>query len=99
MRRKEKIIQLIIEQLDTIADVKYVFIGPDTVLDANLISLNFSLLTNLAKGTLTVRGFIDIPLTLKAQYHLRSNFYDQPQLQERIARDLKAVSAYVNLHI
>ncbi|RKR83359.1 hypothetical protein BDD43_3565 [Mucilaginibacter gracilis] len=99
MGRKQDIITLITEQLAKIKGNKYAYIGPDTVLDENLISMNFSVTVRHAKSVVTVRSFIDEPIRLKAQYDMRSDFYDQVNLQQLIDRDLLEVSAYVNQHI
>ncbi|MDB4925534.1 hypothetical protein [Mucilaginibacter sp.] len=97
--RKQEIIKLIIDALTSMENVEYTFTGQITTLDQNLISLDFDLKANFTKGAFNVRGFIDEPLNLNAQFDLRSPLYDNKDLQNQIIKDLQSVSTLVNQRI
>ena len=88
--------RLIIETLEESEDLQFQCTGADNVADPNLISLNFSVKKGFARGDINVRGMIDMPLNLSAQYDRHSIWPDLPLEQAKIDQLLRFTSAKVN---
>lgn len=88
--------RLIIDSLLEKEHVKYEYLGVTNVMDPNLVSLNFIAKKGAVRGELNVRGLIDMPLDLKAQYDSRSPLNDYPEIQIQISNDLTALSKKIN---
>jgi len=88
--------KLIIEALEESSNIRYEYLGADMTLDIHLISLNFIARANAVRGELNVRGLIDVPLQLKAQYDNRTALNDHADVRELIAADLEAISGRIN---
>ncbi|WP_454804242.1 hypothetical protein [Mucilaginibacter phyllosphaerae] len=99
MTRRQYMINLINEYLSANDDAEYIPIGPDVVMDNNLISINFTLKSKLGSGNITVRGSIDEPLNLRAQYDHRYELADNKAVHRMVDEHLKAVSEWVNSQI
>ena len=96
MDRKQKIMRLIIEALEEKESLKYTCSGAVTVFDPNLISLDFTVRNDTMCGDMNVRGLIDAPLRLVAQYDSRYGFEDHPSIRKEIEKDLQVVSDKIN---
>ena len=88
--------RLIIDTLIEYEHLKYHCTGALTVTDPNLISLDFTVRKDALRGDFNVRGLIDMPLALQAQYDSSSLLNDHPDILAEIDQDLQAVSEKIN---
>lgn len=88
--------RLIIEALEEKDSLKYTCSGAVTVFDPNLISLDFTVKNGTIRGEINVRGLIDAPLRLVAQYDSRYGFENHPYIRKQIEKDLQTVSDKIN---
>jgi hypothetical protein len=96
MDRRQKIMKLVVDSLTGIVDVKYSYLGSTMLVDPDVISLDFMLTSGQISGSLNIRGVIDGPLTLKAEYDNHSVLNSYPFIQQRIGEDLSKTSRAIN---
>ncbi|WDF77128.1 hypothetical protein PQ469_24900 [Mucilaginibacter sp. KACC 22773] len=96
MDRRQKIMRLIIDALTANDELSYTYTGAATLMDMNIISLDFVVKTNRTGGELNIWGMIDVPLVLKAQYDGRSFLQEHPAIQRQIEGHLKKIAENIN---
>jgi hypothetical protein len=87
---------LIIEELAGLELVEYSFTGAITTTDLNLITMDFTAKNGPIRGEFNLRGLIDMPLQLRAQYDTHGSLNDHPAVQQLIENDLQQISEKIN---
>ena len=88
--------RLIIETLEHSEELEFRCNGADMVADENLISLNFSVRKDYVRNDINVRGMIDMPLRLSAQYSDNAMWQLPAEVRSLIDQHLRAASDKVN---
>ncbi len=96
MDRRQKIMKLIVDELAEFSELQYTYTGALTGLDANLVSMDFVVRQGQIRGDFSIRGMIDMPVQLQAQYDNRTILNDHPLLQSQIEKDLRQISNKIN---
>ncbi|SDD99608.1 hypothetical protein SAMN05216464_103278 [Mucilaginibacter pineti] len=96
MDRRQKIMRLIIDALTQNKELVYDYIGTTTLMDPNVITIDFVVKTKSTSGKLNIWGMIDVSLMLKAQYDSKSELLNHPEIQQQINVHLKDLAKDIN---